>query len=233
MTTYEKIEEIGQDAREAKEDIERRLVGIESAVQAFGTGLDETAKKFLENKKSALEEHLRLCEECLTAVENASRSKDTRYRASFKDTKTGQRARAIVGLAAKDLPEDIYQEFGDSDLGDESITFIGAGDSETVLSLFGRSNAQRAQAMQWSRQDNLRQTGRTAPHSEGYPSIAVTRPPTLARAQITGLEFEEMDHNASGTSSSEEFSTNDGMQAYFASKSVSGGNMGMAPTLFM
>jgi hypothetical protein len=96
----------------------------------------------LNNQSAALKEHLRLCEESINLVREQAR-----YRSEFGNITSGDAARTFAGVATKQLQGGVDQKFGDSHLGAQSVTFMGAGDTTAMLGFFEQANVRRTYAV--------------------------------------------------------------------------------------
>jgi hypothetical protein len=70
-----------------------------------------------------------------------------RYKSEFGNITSGEAARTFAGIATKQLQGGVDQRFGDSHLGAQSVTFMGAGDTAAMLGFFEQTSVQRAYAV--------------------------------------------------------------------------------------
>jgi hypothetical protein len=122
--------------------IKQRLQEIETTLSVMGGRIDQNTERILDKQSATLKEHLKLCEESVNLVREQAR-----YRSEFGNITSGEAARTFVGVAIQQLQGGVDQRFGDSHLGAQSVTFMGAGDTAAMLGFFERASVQRAYAV--------------------------------------------------------------------------------------
>ncbi|KAL2793006.1 hypothetical protein BJX66DRAFT_233027 [Aspergillus keveii] len=140
--SHDAIARYHDQATKTTDAIKQRVQEIQTTLSVMGSRLDQETERILNNQSAALKEHLRLCEESIKLVREQAR-----YRSEFGNITSGDAARTFAGVATKQLQGGVDQKFGDSHLGAQSVTFMGASDTAAMLGFFERANVQTAYAV--------------------------------------------------------------------------------------
>jgi NACalpha-BTF3-like transcription factor len=140
--SHNAITQYHEQATRTAEGFKHRVQEIQTTLSVMGSRIDQDTERILDKQSATLKEHLKLCEESINLVREQAR-----YKSEFGNVKTGEAARSFLGVATKQLQGGVDQKFGDSDLGAQSVTFMGAGDTAAMLGFFEQANVQRVYAV--------------------------------------------------------------------------------------
>jgi gas vesicle protein len=142
MNSHDAITRYHDQATRTTDAIKQRVQEIQTTLSVMGSRLDQETERVLNNQSAALKEHIKLCEESVNLVREQAR-----YRSEFGNITSGEAARTFAGVATEQLQGGVDQKFGDSNLGAQSVTFMGAGDTAAMLGFFEQANLQRTYAV--------------------------------------------------------------------------------------